>query len=580
LLGNIYAFLTASEHYKNFKEIIVTIRAKLLGGGLTICLLLSAVLVLTVYSFDNLTTGFSNIIETSATGVTNAQNSEKGIANATLHLSETSSDMVTLLENINNTNMNIKVLERKINQISETLNELTEEVYEVTEEIPEGLAKDTLEDITDAVGDIEEIMRREALVSVSKVVSKMDEFTVSINHQVDGVNQLSHELEEINALSDGVLVANTDIQSTSIDFGEQIHLSKNIIVVVLVLAIIICLFGALFLIHTIIKPLKHVSSALEEIAQGDGDLAQRLNLTSKDEIGLLANSFDLFIDKIHQIVIKTQQVVTSLQNSATDVEQLSVRSSQSIDAEKDQLQQLITSMTQMSENSRDVARNIEAASTAAIQVNADAESGSNVVHQTIDIMGEVNNDVTVVNDAMLRLVADSKDIGSVLEVIEQIAEQTNLLALNAAIEAARAGEQGRGFAVVADEVRALAARTQQSTLESKAKIEELQTATGKAVEAITIGKNRTLQGVEQASQASESINTMQEGIKVISEMNNQVASAAELQTAVADEIDINLNNINHSVEKTTDIADDFLQSANHLVVMSEELKELIGQFKV
>ena len=558
----------------------MTIRAKLLGGGLTICLLLSAVLVLTVYSFDNLTTGFSNIIETSATGVTNAQNSEKGIANATLHLSETSSDMVTLLENINNTNMNIKVLERKINQISETLNELTEEVYEVTEEIPEGLAKDTLEDITDAVGDIEEIMRREALVSVSKVVSKMDEFTVSINHQVDGVNQLSHELEEINALSDGVLVANTDIQSTSIDFGEQIHLSKNIIVVVLVLAIIICLFGALFLIHTIIKPLKHVSSALEEIAQGDGDLAQRLNLTSKDEIGLLANSFDLFIDKIHQIVIKTQQVVTSLQNSATDVEQLSVRSSQSIDAEKDQLQQLITSMTQMSENSRDVARNIEAASTAAIQVNADAESGSNVVHQTIDIMGEVNNDVTVVNDAMLRLVADSKDIGSVLEVIEQIAEQTNLLALNAAIEAARAGEQGRGFAVVADEVRALAARTQQSTLESKAKIEELQTATGKAVEAITIGKNRTLQGVEQASQASESINTMQEGIKVISEMNNQVASAAELQTTVADEIDINLNNINHSVEKTTDIADDFLQSANHLVVMSEELKELIGQFKV
>ncbi len=323
-----------------------------------------------------------------------------------------------------------------------------------------------------------------------------------------------------------------------------------------------------------------MSVALQDIAQGEGNLTQRLNLTSKDEIGLLADSFDLFIEKIHHIVTKTKQVASNLQAAATDVDKLSTRSSQSIDSEKNQLEQLVASMTQMSENSRNVAQNIEEASKAARQANIDAESGSNVVQQTIEVIEELNENVEQVNQAMSRLASDSQDIGTVLEVIESIAEQTNLLALNAAIEAARAGEQGRGFAVVADEVRTLAARTQQSTLERRSKIEGLHNATTKAVDAMTVSKNKTLQGVEQASQAGQSINTMRGSIQIISDMNNQVASAAELQTAVADEIDQNLNSISSSVENTTEIAGDFLHSANQLVAMSEELQELIGQFKV
>ncbi|WP_019615735.1 methyl-accepting chemotaxis protein [Psychromonas ossibalaenae] len=558
----------------------MTIRIKLLGGGIAICLLLAAVLILTVYSFNNLTGGFSEIVSKSVTGVQNSQKSESEIVNANKNLSEISSQMLQLVDNINNTNMNIKVLERKIKQVSATLNELSEEVSEAAEEIPEGLAKDTIEDVTDAVGDIEEIMRREALLSVSKVVTKMGDFTSSINRQVKGINQLSADLENINKLSAGVLVANTNIQSTSSDFEEQISLSKNAVVIVLVLAIIICIVGALILIHTITTPLKHLSVALQDIAQGEGNLTQRLNLTSKDEIGLLADSFDLFIEKIHHIVIKTKQVASNLQDAAADVDKLSTRSSRSIDSEKSQLQQLVTSMTQMSENSRNVAQNIEQASKAARQANVDAESGSNVVQQTIEVIEELNENVEQVNQAMSRLASDSQDIGTVLEVIESIAEQTNLLALNAAIEAARAGEQGRGFAVVADEVRTLAARTQQSTLESKSKIEELQNATTTAVDAMTLSKNKTLQGVEQASQAGQSISTMRGSIQIISDMNNQVASAAELQTAVADEIDQSLNSISSSVENTTEIAGDFLKSANQLVAMSEELQELIGQFKV
>ena len=564
----------------NKKEVLLTIRAKLLGGGIAICLLLSAVLVITVYSFDNLTGGFSEIISSSETGVLNSKKSTNEIVNTNKHLSEISSQMLNLVDNINNTNMNIKVLERKIKQISETLNELNEEVDEVSDEIPEGLGKDTLEDIIDTVGDIEENMRRETLVSVSDVVKTMGGFTTSINQQVERVNLLSADMLKLNQLSAGVLSVNTNIQTTSANFEEQISLSKNAIVVVLIVTIIASCIGALILVHTITLPLKYVSVALKDIAQGEGDLTQRLNLSRKDEIGLLADSFDLFIEKIHDIVIKTKEVAFNLQNAANNVEKLSERSSASIDLEKADLQELLASMAKMSGNFRGVANNIEEASKAALQVNVDADAGSDVVHQTIEVIGELNTDAERVNDAMLKLASDSREIGSVLEVIEGIAEQTNLLALNAAIEAARAGEQGRGFAVVADEVRALASRTQQSTLESKSKIEELQIATEKVVDAMTVSKNKTQQGVGQASQAGQSIDTIRHSIKIISEMNSQAASATELQSNVADEIDSNLSSINHSVDNTTAIADDFLQSANQLVVMSQSLQTLINQFKV
>ena len=564
----------------NKKEVLLTIRAKLLGGGIAICLLLSAVLVITVYSFDNLTGGFSEIISSSETGVLNSKKSTNEIVNTNKHLSEISSQMLNLVDNINNTNMNIKVLERKIKQISETLNELNEEVDEVSDEIPEGLGKDTLEDIIDTVGDIEENMRRETLVSVSDVVKTMGGFTTSINQQVERVNLLSADMLKLNQLSAGVLSVNTNIQTTSANFEEQISLSKNAIVVVLIVTIIASCIGALILVHTITLPLKYVSVALKDIAQGEGDLTQRLNLSRKDEIGLLADSFDLFIEKIHDIVIKTKEVAFNLQNAANNVEKLSERSSASIDLEKADLQELLASMAKMSGNFRGVANNIEEASKAALQVNVDADAGSDVVHQTIEVIGELNTDAERVNDAMLKLASDSREIGSVLEVIEGIAEQTNLLALNAAIEAARAGEQGRGFAVVADEVRALASRTQQSTLESKSKIEELQIATEKVVDAMTVSKNKTQQGVGQASQAGQSIDTIRHSIKIISDMNSQAASATELQSNVADEIDSNLSSINHSVDNTTAIADDFLQSANQLVVMSQSLQTLINQFKV
>lgn len=558
----------------------MTIRLKLISGGMTICLLLIAALALTVLSFGNLTGGFSEIISKSELGVENSQASETQLVKANSQLSTISTQMVDLVDNIQSTNMNVKILERKIKQISATLNELTEEIAEVSEDIPEGIALDTMEDVTDSVGDIEEIMRREALVSLSDLVNKMNEFTVNINQQVNAISTLSASIDDINKLSTGVLNANTDIETLSSNFNQQIGLSRNVIVLVLIITILISCIGALLLIRLILKPLNNVSQALKEIAEGDGDLTRRLNLQSHDEIGQLADSFDLFIGKIQDLVSRTKNVASNLQTTATDVETLSRRSYDSIDSEKGQLELLVSAMSEMSSTSKEVARNIAEASGAAQQANNDAEQGSLIVQHTLDVINELSENIEQVSQAILRLAQDSEDVGSVLDIISGIAEQTNLLALNAAIEAARAGEQGRGFAVVADEVRSLASRTQQATLSIKSKIDELQSAAHIAVNTMTLSKEKTVQGVEEASQAGDSINTMRDSIQVISDMNIQIATAAEQQTVVVDEMDANFISINTAVENTAEVADDSSKSAQKLVEMSNELQGLIGQFKV
>jgi len=556
----------------------MTIKMKLLGGGGVICFLLLCVLLIAVYSFGNLSSGFSKIVEKSTAGVENSRKSKVEVTTVSANLSGISSEMLHLVEDINNTNMNVKVLERKIKELSSTLNELTEEITFIGDEFPDGLAKDTLEDVTDSVGDIEEVMRRETLVSLVNVVAKMKSFTDNVNKQVTGINQLSEDLNKVNTLSTDVAVANKSINELSQDFEGEIRLSKNSMFLVLLVTIFICIIGSVLLIRTITKPLKNVSIALKNISEGEGDLTKRLNLKSQDEIGMLANSFDLFVDKIQFIVSNTKKVAMSLKTLATEVEVLSKESSESLDSEKGQLHLVVTAMTEMSATSKDVAKHVDETSIAAQKANENAQNGSDVVQNTIKVISELKEEIVNVSESITELSNNSKNVGSVVEVIDSIAAQTNLLALNAAIEAARAGEQGRGFAVVADEVRSLAARTQQSTQEIREKIDELQDSANKSVIMMQSSKTKTEQGVVEAAHVGDSINTIIEGISVINDMSVQIATAADEQSCVAVEMDENLISINNAVDSTSDVADKSLKSANELVEMSLELEGLIGKF--
>ena len=556
----------------------MTIRMKLLGGGGIICILLLCVLLIAVYSFGNLSSGFSHIVQKSSAGVDNSKKSEVEVTEVNSNLTSISGEMLLLVEDINNTNMNVRVLERKIKEISSTLIELTEEITIIGDDFPDGLAKDTLEDVTDSVGDIEEVMRREALVSLVNVVAKMKSFTENVNKQVVGINQLSEDLNNVNALSANIVVANKSINELSKDFEGQINLSKKSIFLVLLITISISIIGSIVLIRTITKPLQNVSTALKDISEGEGDLTKRLNLKSQDEIGVLANSFDLFVDKIQFIVSNTKKVAMSLKTLATEVEVLSQSSFESLESEKDQLNLVVTAMTEMSATSKDVAKHVEETSEAAQKANKNAQNSSKVVQNTIQVISELKYEIVNVSESITELANNTKNVGSVIEVIDSIAAQTNLLALNAAIEAARAGEQGRGFAVVADEVRSLAARTQHSTQEIREKIEELQVAAHKAVALMQISQSKTEQGVIEAAHVGESINTIIEGISIITDMSAHIATAADEQSYVAEEMDENLISINNAVDNTSNVADKSLKSANNLVEMSLELEGLIDKF--
>ena len=283
----------------------MTIKLKLLGGGITISLLLVAVLMLTFFSFGSLSDGFNDVVTKSATGVDNSRTTENNINSADNNLAQISEGMLAVVDDINRTNMQVKVLERKIKGISSTINLLVEEVGETAEGLPEGDALYALEDVADAAGDIEETMRREALVSVSRTVGKMDEFTHSIDAQVASIKALATELKKVKALSNGVVSANQEIRALSETFSGEISVSRNAIAGVLLIAVIISLMGALLLTRAITRPLSRANEIAKGIAAGD--LSQRVDIMGRDEIGELGSSMSVMIKNLKRNIDETRQ---------------------------------------------------------------------------------------------------------------------------------------------------------------------------------------------------------------------------------------------------------------------------------
>ena len=283
----------------------MTIKSTLLGGGFTISLLLTAALALALFSFNSLNGGFSSVVEKSETGVKNSRTTENNILAADEDLAKVSEGMLAVVDDIHRTNMQIKVLERKINQVSGSLIDLTEETGKSVETLPEGILRDNLEDVTDALGDIEEILRREALVSLSRTVAKMTEFSTNLGTQVKSIKTLSGELGKVKELSTDAVAANQEIRTLSENFSGEISLSRNLIIGVLFVTVLISMAGALLLSRAIIKPLGRANEIAKGIA--NGDLNQQVDINSKDEIGQLGQSMSAMIKNLKQSIEQTQQ---------------------------------------------------------------------------------------------------------------------------------------------------------------------------------------------------------------------------------------------------------------------------------
>ncbi len=344
---------------------------------------------------------------------------------------------------------------------------------------------------------------------------------------------------------------------------------------------VVGLFTVSVLMNRVVaKPVHDVMERIKDIAEGDGDLTAKLDESSNDELGELAYWFNTFVGKLRTMITDINGYASELTSNAEHMSSVTHRTSNGVKQQQAETDQVATAMNQMSATVQEVARNASSAASAANEADSEAAQGKVVVKETIDAIDTLAAEVEKAGQVIQKLEEDSNGIGVVLDVIKGIAEQTNLLALNAAIEAARAGEQGRGFAVVADEVRTLAQRTQQSTQEIRSIIERLQSGAKDAVEVMVEGKSQASLSVEQAAKAGTSLDTITEVVTTITDMNTQIASAAEEHSSVAEEINRNVVNISEVANHTADDASEVAQSSKQLTKLADDLQSLLSHFKV
>ena len=332
--------------------------------------------------------------------------------------------------------------------------------------------------------------------------------------------------------------------------------------------------------HGIARPLKQMVAMLNDIAQGEGDLTRRLTSDRADELGAIAAGFNTFLIKLQGMITQVVSSVQKVSDSSEHTADIAIRTNQGVHKQMVEIDQVATAVHEMTATAQDVARNATQAAQAATHADQAASQGMQIVRDTSTSIGALALEIGKAVGVVQTLAKDSENINAILIAIRGIAEQTNLLALNAAIEAARAGEQGRGFAVVADEVRNLAQKTQKATEEIQTMIQQLQQGTRDVVRVMEDSQQRTDESVHHAAKAAQALETITQAVSVINDMNTQIASAAEEQSAVAEDINRNVINIGQVANEVAGGADESSAASAGLTQLAEQQRRLINQFKV
>lgn len=359
---------------------------------------------------------------------------------------------------------------------------------------------------------------------------------------------------------------------------EHEHTAINLLSGFTLLALVIGGFVSWVVSRNVVNRIGETARGLEVIASGD--LTYKVTVDGRDEIGKLQQSMQTMRNNLLEMISQISTTTGQLSTAAEEVSVITTQTSANIQQQQSETDQIATAMNEMSATVREVAENVGNTSAAANNANAETEEGGKVVEGAVQGIQRLAEQIENAADVITQLEQDSENINTVLDVIKGIAEQTNLLALNAAIEAARAGEQGRGFAVVADEVRTLAGRTQESTAEINKIIDKLQSGSRNAVEAMSQSREQARTVVDQATLAGSSLTTIAKSVSQIDEMSTQIATAAEEQNAVAEDMNRNIVRISDMATQNASGAEQTSQAGQDLSRMASKLQGLVGRFRV
>ncbi|MDO8404352.1 methyl-accepting chemotaxis protein [Pseudomonas sp. SJZ083] len=407
---------------------------------------------------------------------------------------------------------------------------------------------------------------------ITSFSEKLTEYTGLLAQEKTVYEQLHQRAAQVVERVDQAYVAE--------DQSMQAELKKNSMLIIgsSALALLVGLIAAWVITRLIVAPLRSVIRVAQQIAAGD--LSATVEVTRRDEIGQLMQAMQQMGAGLSTIVSGLQAGIEQLASSAQSLSAVTEQTNLEVSSQKEETEQVATAMNQMTATVHDVARNAEEAAQAAQTADGKVESGQQVVRQSMARIEQLADSATSASSSIESLSAEIQNIGTVLSVIKSVAEQTNLLALNAAIEAARAGEQGRGFAVVADEVRALAKRTQQSTEEIERLVSALRSAAQSSVQQIQNSGELVKLAVSDALQTESALGSIAAAVSLIQQMNQQIAAAAEEQSSVAEEINRSVTSIRASADQSSLAMRGNAASSIELAQLGVELKGMVGHFRL